>query len=152
QHEPWAGTVVGQVLEGLVVEQVIAVGCGDAVGDGAERVEETLEDRPHVDGPAGQLANWIDNLEGKVGGGPLLVEAKARPVHAQGGRRDGPPGDAGDSVEPAQQPELIEAPEAAQVKQHGAVTAAGEAEGYARRRKGRAAVDRGRSVECGVAE
>src|SRR5262249_59846202 len=98
------------------------------------RQRRAADERPAVDGDAGELAHRRRHLVVEVRGLPAL-QAQALPVHGEHAGCDGAAGDARDLIELWQVVELIETLQGTEMEEHRAITAAREAERDTRARR-----------------
>src|SRR5579884_403200 len=118
--------LIRKVLESRSVKEHFVVGFLNLLRYRA-RTEHTLEQRADIDGPRGQLADFLDN-SGKPRSRPIRPDIQVLPVERQHARRDGTSRNAGDPIQLAEKTGLVEAPQCAEMKKHGPVAASRKAE------------------------
>src|SRR5581483_11294973 len=127
EDEAWP---IREILECRLSVKMALIRVDDAVADAA-REEDSRENGWGVDRPRGHGAYRLDNEFVEVRGNALRVEREILPAKADYRGRDAATRHARDAIEFRKPATLVEVEKAAEVEEHGAVTAAAEAESRA---------------------
>lgn len=129
--EAWSLPLGREVPQRGAVKQLAVVGSRHVLGHRASGHEQATQDGCLVDRPPGHPAQRVDDEDRQPSRDGVRPEVEVAPGEAEHGGGDGPARDAGDAVEVAQEPRLVQPDETANVEEHGAVAAPGEAKGRA---------------------
>jgi hypothetical protein len=117
----------GELREARVAERDLAIALDDPLADRRTRRQHAADDRAGIDRRRRDLPNQRDDEVREVRR-DAAFEAELVPPHPEHARRQRAARNAGNAVEPGQILRVVQIPEHAEVKEHGAIASAGETE------------------------